>query len=132
MFWQQFLMPKFAKGFPILVTFIIHNLSLKLILFYFTENMKWILSIMLLGLFFTNWIKIGHLKSNNLQYSTLVRWVAGTNDSSTKHLMFQVLFFFIISCIILFKNCFNLFFYVLSALHKSKPATHCFIFNLSK
>jgi hypothetical protein len=33
-------------------------------------------------------------KSDNLQYNMLVRWVAGTNDSSTKRLMFQVLFFF--------------------------------------
>ena len=32
--------------------------------------------------------------SKNLQYNTLVHWVAGTNDSSTKCLMFQVLFFF--------------------------------------
>ena len=38
-------------------------------------------------------------KSDNLQY----------NDSSTKRLMFQVLFFFIISCKILCKNRFNLF-----------------------
>ena len=34
-----------------------------------------------------------HLKSDNLQYNTLGRWIAGTNDSSTKRLMFQVLFF---------------------------------------
>ena len=34
------------------------------------------------------------LKSDNLQYNPLVRWYAGTNDSSTKCLMFQVLFFF--------------------------------------
>ena len=33
-------------------------------------------------------------KSDNLQFDMLVRWVAGTNDSSAKHLMFQVLFFF--------------------------------------
>ena len=32
-------------------------------------------------------------KSDNLQYNTLVRWIAGTNDSSTKCLMFQALFF---------------------------------------
>ena len=37
------------------------------------------------------------LKSVNLQYNTLVRWDAGTKDSSTKRLMFQALFFFIIS-----------------------------------
>jgi len=36
-------------------------------------------------------------KSDNLQYNTLARWVDGTNDSSTKRLMFQALFFFIIS-----------------------------------
>ena len=35
-----------------------------------------------------------NLKSYNLQYKTLVRWADGTNDSSTKHLMFQMLFFF--------------------------------------
>ena len=35
-----------------------------------------------------------NLKSYNLQYKTLVRWADGTNDSSTKRLMFQVLFFF--------------------------------------
>ena len=34
-----------------------------------------------------------NLKSVNLQYNTLVHWDAGTKDSSTKHLMFQVLFF---------------------------------------
>ena len=33
-------------------------------------------------------------KSDNLQYNTLARWVNGTNDSSTKRLMFQALFFF--------------------------------------
>ena len=37
------------------------------------------------------------MKSVNLQYNTLGRWVDGPNDSSTKRLMFQVLFFFIIS-----------------------------------
>ena len=34
------------------------------------------------------------VKFDNLQYNTLGRWVAGTNDSLTKRLMFQVLFFF--------------------------------------
>ena len=34
-------------------------------------------------------------KSDNLQYNTLVRWFAGTNDSSTKRLIFQVSFEFI-------------------------------------
>ena len=33
------------------------------------------------------------LKSDNLQYDMLSRWVDGTNDSSTKRLMFQALFF---------------------------------------
>ena len=33
-------------------------------------------------------------KSDNLHYDMLVCWFAGTNDSSTKLLMFQVLFFF--------------------------------------
>ena len=51
------------------------------------------------------------LKSVNLQYNTLVRWADGTNDLSTKRLMFQVLFFFIKSCKILCKNLFILFFY---------------------
>jgi hypothetical protein len=37
------------------------------------------------------------LKSVNLQYDTVVRWDAGTKDSSTKRLMFQALSFFIIS-----------------------------------
>ena len=34
------------------------------------------------------------LKSDNLQYNTLVCWAYGTNDSSTKRLLFQALFFF--------------------------------------
>ena len=38
-----------------------------------------------------------YLKSNSLQYNALACWVDGTNDSSTKCLMFQALFFFIIS-----------------------------------
>ena len=48
-------------------------------------------------------------KSVNLQYNTLGRLDNGTNESSTKHLMFQVLFFFMISCKIICKNPFNLF-----------------------
>ena len=40
--------------------------------------------------------KFSSTKSDNLQYNTLVRWVDGTNSSSTKRLTFQV-FFFIIS-----------------------------------
>ena len=34
-----------------------------------------------------------HYESKNLQYNTLVCWFAGTNDLTTKGLMFQVLFF---------------------------------------
>ena len=34
------------------------------------------------------------LKSNNLQYNTLVRWFALTNDLLTKRLMFQALFLY--------------------------------------
>ena len=34
-------------------------------------------------------VPIGFLKSDNLQYNTLVRWADGTNNSSTKCLMFQ-------------------------------------------
>ena len=34
------------------------------------------------------------VKSDNLQYNMLVRWADGTNDSLTKHLTFQVFFFF--------------------------------------
>ena len=33
-------------------------------------------------------------KSNNLHYNTLVRWFTRTNDSWTKHLVFQMLNFF--------------------------------------
>ena len=43
------------------------------------------------------------------KYNTLGCWIAGTTVSSTKHLMFQVLFFLIISCKIVFKNYFNIF-----------------------
>ena len=37
--------------------------------------------------------RAGIYKSDNLQYNSLVCWFTGTNDSSTKGLMFQVLFF---------------------------------------
>ena len=56
------------------------------------------------GQFFTQVIK-----SVNLQFDKLFRWADGTNDSLTKRLMFQVLFFFITSCKILCKIPFNLF-----------------------
>ena len=71
----------------------------------------------------------------------IIRWVDGTIVSLTKRLMFQVhiIFFFIISCNFFCKNPFNLFFYNFKKIKtksfecpKSKPATHCFIFNLSK
>ena len=34
-----------------------------------------------------------NLKSDNLQYNTLGRWVDGMNDSSTKRLMLEAIFF---------------------------------------
>ena len=37
------------------------------------------------------------IKSDNLRYNTLTRWVDGAYDSLTKALMFQALFFSIIS-----------------------------------
>ena len=37
------------------------------------------------------------IKSDNLQYNTLARWLAGTNDSSNKCLIVQESYFFIIS-----------------------------------
>ena len=52
------------------------------------------------------------LKSDNLQYNMLGRWVDGIIVSLTKCLIFQVLFFFMISCKILCKNPFNLFSYL--------------------
>ena len=56
-------------------------------------------------------IPSGDQKSGNLQYNTLGCWVNGTIVSLTKRLMFQVLFFFMISCKILCRNPFNLFSY---------------------
>ena len=47
-----------------------------------------------------------NMKSDNIQY-TLVCWFAGTNDTSDVP---SITFFFIISCKILCKNRFNLFF----------------------
>ena len=57
-------------------------------------------------------------KSVNLQYNTLGCLDDGTNESLTKRLMFQVLFFFMISCRILCKNTFNLFVYFLKKIQK--------------
>ena len=65
-------------------------------------------------------MKISLSKSVNLQYNTLSRLDDGTNDSSTKRLMFQVLFFFMISWKILCKNPFNLFSYFFIQLQKIK------------
>ena len=65
----------------------------------------------LFGLYFDYLNFILLYKSDNRQYNTMVCWVDGKNDSLTKCLMFQVLFFFIISCKFLCKNCFNFFFY---------------------
>ena len=59
-------------------------------------------------------------KSVNLQYNTLGRLDHGTNESSTKRLIFQVSFFFMISCKILCKNRFNLFSYFFIKLQKQK------------
>ena len=65
-------------------------------------------------------------------FENIIRWVAGTIASSTKRLMFRVLFFFIISCKLLCKNPFNLFFYnftkknVLSAISASRQPTVLF------
>ena len=77
------------------------------------------------------------MRADTLQYNTLGRWVNGMTLSLTKHLMFQVSFFFIIFCKILFKNLFSYFFYNFKKIKrfecpKSKPANHCFIFNLLK
>ena len=58
------------------------------------------------------------MKSVNLQFNTLGRLDDGTNESSTKRLMFQILLFFMISCKILCKNPFNLFSYLLIKLQK--------------
>ena len=54
------------------------------------------------------------LKSVNLQYIMLGHLDDGTNGSSTKHLMFQVLLFFMTSCKILCKNPFNLHIFLFS------------------
>ena len=59
-------------------------------------------------------------KSVNLQYNTLGRLDDGTNKSSTKRLMFQVLFFSMISCKILCKNPFNSFSYLFHKITKIK------------
>ena len=55
--------------------------------------------------------EFNQLKSVNLQYNMLGCLEDATNQWSTKRLMFQVSFFFMISCKILSKNPFNLFSY---------------------
>ena len=50
--------------------------------------------------------QITGLKFVNLEYNTLISWADGTKESSTKHLMFQVLSFFKKSCKILCKTLF--------------------------
>ena len=61
------------------------------------------------------------LKSVNLQHNTLGCLDDGTNQSSTKRLMFQLcIIFFMISCNILCKNPFNLFSYFSINLQKWK------------
>ena len=61
-----------------------------------------------------------YLKSVDLQYNTLGCLDDGTNKSSTKRLMFQVLFLFMISCKILCKILFNLFSYFFCKIAKLK------------
>ena len=58
------------------------------------------------------------LNSDNLQYNKLVCWVAGTNDSLTKHLMFQALFSF---------NNFSL-----NSLQKSFQSIFLYFYNFTK
>ena len=50
----------------------------------------------------------------------LGRWDDGTNESLTKRLMFQVLFFFMISCKIRCKKPFNSFYYFFYKITKIK------------
>ena len=61
-----------------------------------------------------------HLKFVNLQYNMLGCLNDGTNESSTKRLMFQALFFFMISCKNLCKNPSNLFSYFFYKIAKIK------------
>ena len=59
----------------------------------------------------------------------IICWFAGTNDSSTKRLIFKVLFFFIISCKILFKNPF-IFFYIFPKIKSFECNTYVQACNL--
>ena len=58
------------------------------------------------------------MKSVNLQYNMLGCLDDGTNESSTKRLMFQYYFSFMISCKILCINPFDLFSYFFIKLQK--------------
>ena len=66
-------------------------------------------------------------KSVNLQYITLGCLDNRTNESSTKSLMFQVLFFFMLSYKILFKNPFNLFSHFFYKITKIKTKSFEFL-----
>ena len=82
------------------------------------------------------------LKSDKLQYNTLGSWVDRMIVSLTKRLMFQVLYFFYnflqnylqksFQFIILFFHNFTKMKITSFECPKSNPATHCFLFNLSK
>ena len=62
-----------------------------------------------------------YLKSVNLQYITLGCLDDGTNESSTKRLMFQVIhFFFKISCKILFAKILSIYFLIFYKITKIK------------
>ena len=54
-------------------------------------------------------LSLSKIRQSSIQ--SVACWVVATNDSSTKHLMFQVLFSYVISCKILCKNRFFLFSY---------------------
>ena len=72
------------------------------------------------NIFKIDWFLHYKLKSDNRQYDTLGWWVHGMIVSSAKCLMFQVLFFCIISCKMLLKNPFNLFLIFFLYLYKNK------------
>ena len=63
--------------------------------------------------------RVHSTSTRNLSIYNIIRWANGTNDWSSKPLMFQVLFFsFIKSCKILCKNPFNYFSYFLYKIKK--------------
>ena len=95
----------------------------------FNAAFWWNFSFSFYSLFFRKRMKgknvpliVGHLKSVNLKYNTLCRLDDGTKELSTKCLMFQVLFIFMISYKILCENPFNSFsiFFYKSYKNKSK------------